>query len=134
MLTAVFSTRMGERRKHRVRGELRAQSHRHKLYKSFIAECSKLYGDALVRDQSEISNLVEVYALTTRMRVICNDEVIQEAENTTRLIIQTYLLPNRQLAELPEVVAQTDRCVTSAKFAAGSFETPDGSSPGAGRL
>lgn len=47
---------MGERRKHRVRGELRVHSHRYKLCKEFIAEGSKLYADALVREQSKISN------------------------------------------------------------------------------
>ena len=43
MLTAVVSNWMGERRKHRARGELRVHSHRYKLYKEFIAEGAKLY-------------------------------------------------------------------------------------------
>ncbi len=49
MLTAVVSNWLGERRKHRVRGEsdefIRIAT---KLYKDFIAEGSKLYADALV--------------------------------------------------------------------------------------
>ncbi len=108
MLAAVVSNWMGERRKHRVRGELRVHSHRYKLYKEFIAEGSKLYADALVSDRSEISNLVKIYALIARMRVISSDEVIQEAEKAARLIIQTYLSPNREFGELPEVVVEMD--------------------------
>ena len=108
MLTAVVSNWMGERRKHRARGELRVHSHRYKLYKEFIAEGAKLYADALVRHHSEISNLVKIYALIARMRVISSDEVIQEAEKAARLIIQTYLSPNRKFVELPEVVVEMD--------------------------
>ena len=108
MLAAVVSNWIGERRKHRVRGESRVHSYRYKLYKEFIAEGSKLYADALVRNRSEISNLVKIYALIARMRVISSDEVIQEAEKAARLIIQTYLSPNRQFVELPEVVVEMD--------------------------
>ena len=108
MLAAVVSTWMGERRKHRVRGESRVHSHRYKLYKEFIAEGSKLYADALVSERSEISNLVEIYALIARMRVISSDEVIEEAEKAARLIIQTYMSPNREFGELPEVVVEMD--------------------------
>lgn len=108
MLTAVVSNWMGERKKHRVRGELRIHSHRYKLYKAFIAEGSKLYADALVSERSEISNLVKIYALIARMRVISSDEVIEEAEKAARLIIQTYMSPNREFDELPDVVAEMD--------------------------
>ena len=108
MLAAVLSNWIGERRKHRVRDESRVHSYRYKLYKAFIAEASKLYADALVRNRSEISNLVKIYALIARMRVISSDEVIQEAEKAARLIIQTYLSPNRQFGELPDVVVEMD--------------------------
>ena len=40
--------------------------------------------------------------------MISSDEVIQEAEKAARLIIQTYLSPNKQFVELPEVVVEMD--------------------------
>jgi len=41
---------------------LRATSQREELYKNFIEEASRLYADALVNDQSEVSRLVDLYA------------------------------------------------------------------------
>ena len=39
---------------------------RQKPYKQFIDETSKLYADALVHDEAEISALVRIYALISR--------------------------------------------------------------------
>ena len=108
ILATVVSNWLALRRKYRVgRGE-RAHAHRQKLYKRFIVEVSKLYADALVSNKSEISNLVTVYALIARMRVVSSDEVIERAENAARLIIQTYLAPNREFIELPNLINEMD--------------------------
>ena len=97
-----------ERRKHRVRRKALAVSHRHKLYKKFIEEASRLYADALVNDKSEASKLVGMYALIGRMKVISGDEVIDEAEKVGRTIIETYLSPNQTFADLAELIKEMD--------------------------
>jgi hypothetical protein len=96
------------RRKDRIRRTSRACSKREKLYKSFIAEASKLYADALVNDQSEISNLVSMYALIGQMKLLSSDDVIEAAEKAGRRIIQTYLSPNRTFVDLPELIKEMD--------------------------
>src|SRR5215831_4817894 len=48
----------------------RERTARSDLYKQFIEEASKLYGDALVNTKVEIPMLVGAYALISRMRVV----------------------------------------------------------------
>jgi glycogen debranching enzyme len=107
-VATVLSNWVTERRKHRVRRKALAVSQRHKLFKKFIEEASKLYADALVNDKSEASKLVGIFALIGRLKVISSDEVIEEAEKVARLIIQTYLSPNRAFADLAEMIAEMD--------------------------
>ena len=69
----------------RLSGE---KTRRQKLYKQFIDEASKLYRDALVHDHAEVSALVSVYALISRML----------------LIIDTYFKPNKTFPEIRELM------------------------------
>jgi hypothetical protein len=75
------------------------------VYKQFIDEASKLYADALVHGL-EISALVSVYALVSRMRVISSPAVTLKAEAVVRMIVETYLAPNRTAPELRELLSR----------------------------
>ena len=97
-----------QRRKDRVRHTLRATSQREELYRSFIEEASRLYADALVNDKSEVSKLVDLYALIARMKILSSDAVIEAAEKAGRLILETYLSPNRTFVDLPELINEMD--------------------------
>src|SRR6476646_12067420 len=83
------------RRRLRERHYDKSLSKRERLYRSFIEEASRVYADALVSDKSEIPQLVNLYALIGRMRILSSDQVVQAAERAGRLIIETYLSPNR---------------------------------------
>jgi hypothetical protein len=74
------------------------------LYKSFIEEASKWYADAYEHDQARVSDLVTLYALIGRMRVLSSQEVIESADRVVRTIIQTYLAPNKTFRELAELL------------------------------
>jgi hypothetical protein len=87
---------------------LRATSQREELYKNFIEEASRLYADALVNDQSEVSKLVDLYALIARMKILSSDAVIEAAEKAGRLILDTYLSPNRTFVDLPDLMNEMD--------------------------
>ena len=65
----------------------RTISKREELYKSFIEEASRLYADALIKDKSEISELVDPHALIGRMKILSSDDVIEAAEKVGRLIL-----------------------------------------------
>jgi hypothetical protein len=73
---------------------------REELFKDFIAEASKWYADAFEHDNPEVSNLVNLYALVSRMRVISSASVVESADRVVRAIIETYLAPNRSFGDL----------------------------------
>lgn len=79
-------------------------SRRQELYKDFVEEASKWYTDAFEHDNPKVSNLVHVYALVSRMRVLSSPRVVESAERVVRAIIQTYLTPNRTFRDLKEVL------------------------------
>ena len=107
-LASVITGWATQRRKARVRRTLRATSQREALYRSFIEEASRLYADALVNDNSEVSKLVDLYALIARMKILSSDAVIEAAEKAGQLILETYLSPNREFVDLPELMREMD--------------------------
>ncbi|HXJ34592.1 MAG TPA: hypothetical protein VMS22_11225 [Candidatus Eisenbacteria bacterium] len=88
--------------------QFRAQRRQHdierreELYKNFIEESSRLYADAYEHDKADVSNLVKLYALVSRMRVLSTGRVVEEADQVVRLIIETYLAPNKTLRDLEQ--------------------------------
>ena len=107
-LASIVTGWVTQRRKDRVRHTLRATSQREELYKNFIEEASRLYADALVNDKSEVSKLVDLYALIARMKILSSDAVIEAAEKAGRLILDTYLSPNRTFVDLPDLINEMD--------------------------
>src|SRR5580704_1574951 len=103
-LASIVTGWVTQRRKDRNRHSLRATSQREELYKNFIQEASRLYADALVHDKSELSQLVDLYALIARMKILSSDSVIEAAEAAGRSILETYMSPNRTFVDLPELI------------------------------
>jgi hypothetical protein len=73
---------------------------REKLFNDFIAEASRLYADALSHEKDDIADLVQLYALMARMRLLTSRDVVAAAQQVMDTIIDTYLQPNRTLHEL----------------------------------
>jgi hypothetical protein len=107
-ISTALTSWFNKRRQDRVRRSSRAVAQREDLYKSFIEETSRLYADALANDTSELSKLVDMYALIGRMKVVSSDKVVEAAEKAGRLIIETYLAPNKTLVDLPELINEMD--------------------------
>ena len=78
---------------------------REELYKDFIEEASKLYADAYEHDQAELSKLVNLYAMVSRMRVLSSPRIVENADRVVRVIIETYLAPNKTFRDIPETFA-----------------------------
>jgi hypothetical protein len=81
-----------------------SRSTRQDLYKQFIDEASRAYVDALLHDKLEVSSLVGIYALISRMRVLSSLKVIDSAAGLARLITDTYFQPNKTPAELQAMI------------------------------
>jgi hypothetical protein len=99
-ISTIVTGWVNRRRRVRERHHAHAVTKREKLYRSFIEEASRLYADALTSDKSEIPELVNLYALIGRMRILSDDEVVHAAERAGRRIIETYLAPSTSFIDL----------------------------------
>ena len=92
------------------RAQARAQQLAHKLtrreelYKDFIEEASKLYADSLVHETPDVSQLVRLYAMISMMRALSPTTIVETADKVARMIVNTYLAPNKTFPELRDMV------------------------------
>lgn len=103
-LTTLAVTWMTQRTQAWAKLTARDRSTHHKVYKQFIDEASKLYGNALVNNAIEIPMLIGAYALISRMRVISSPAIVDKAEAALRTIIDIYHSPNKTIAEVREEI------------------------------
>jgi hypothetical protein len=77
---------------------------RQKLYAQFMDEASKLYVDALVRNQAEAAAMVSIYALISKMRMVSDSTVVESAEGVVQTILTTYSCPNKTSPDLQKLL------------------------------
>jgi len=81
-----------------------SKSRRQKLYNGFIDGAAKMYGDALIHDKLELSGLIELHTIVSRMRVFSSAAVIENAISVVRVITETYSQPNKSPLEIEEMI------------------------------
>jgi len=81
-----------------------SKSIRQDLYKEFIEEASRIYGDSLIHNTLELSGLIGLYALISRMRVLSSQKVIENASRVVQVITDTYDQPNKTPKELESMI------------------------------
>ena len=92
------------------RAQAKAQQLAHKLtrreelYKGFVEEASKLYADSLVHDTPDVSQLIRLYAMISMMRALSPTTIVENADKVGRMIVNTYLAPNKTFPELRDMV------------------------------
>jgi hypothetical protein len=79
-------------------------SKREALYGEFIAECSRLYMDSLVRAFDKPEAMLPMYALLNRIRVSSSDAVLAEATHVLERITEQYFSDNLSVEELRALV------------------------------
>ena len=79
-------------------------SRREDLYKDFIDEASRLYADSLVHDTPDVSQLIRLYVMISRMRVLASTTIVENADKVARMIVNNYLAPNKTFPELRDMV------------------------------
>ena len=82
-----------------------SKSSRQKLYKAFIDDAAKIYGDALIHDKLETTGLIDLHALVSRMRIVSSRPVIETAVNVVKAITETYSQPNKSPEEIEAMVS-----------------------------
>ena len=82
-----------------------SKSSRQKLYKAFIDDAAKIYGDALIHDKLETTGLIDLHALVSRMRIVSSRPVIETAVNVVKAITETYTQPNKSPEEIEAMIS-----------------------------
>ncbi len=85
----------------RLAGDL---ARRQDLFEAFIVAASKAYGDAVTNSEPDMAEIAELYALVSRMRVLCAPKTVRCADRVLRLIVDTYFTPNSTVRDLRELV------------------------------
>jgi hypothetical protein len=98
--TSFASTWLTQTKQARVGALTGDKKRRQKLYREFIDEASRLFAQALEHDKAQVADLVRIYAMINRMRLWSSPPVIDAAEKLVRLVIDTYLEPNKTFVEL----------------------------------
>jgi hypothetical protein len=57
---------------------------REELYKEFIDEASKLYADSLIHETSDVTQLVKLYSMIGRMRILSSTKTLESADQVAR--------------------------------------------------
>jgi hypothetical protein len=91
-----------QREQHRGHDRTRREA----LFTDFINEASRLYGDALSHEKDDVLDIVQLYAIVGRIRLISCDRVVTSAEKTMDSIIDSYLAPNKTLHELRAMMVE----------------------------
>jgi hypothetical protein len=80
------------------------KSLREDLYRDFIVAASQAYGNAVVSNEPQIQELVALYAMISRMRILSSPPIVACADKVMRATIDTYFAPNKTIGELHELV------------------------------
>jgi hypothetical protein len=103
-LTSTLTTWMTQRTQARATHLALDITRRQDLYRDFIAAASKTYGDALVSSEPQLPNLVALYSMISRMRVLSETRIVLCADKVMGTIIDTYFSPNRSVRELRDLI------------------------------
>ena len=91
---SIGTTWISQRRQSmRASAEWKLRDHE-SLYKEFIMEASRLFGDAMVKSLERPDQLVGLYGILSRIRLISGDEVLSKAVGCCHRIVELYRRPN----------------------------------------
>ena len=106
-VTSFGTSWLSQQTQAKVQARAHKLSQREELYKHFIEKASNAYADSLGRqasDLTQITQLVDLYALVSMMRVISSTPIVESANHLVRLIADGYLSPNKTLGELHQMM------------------------------
>jgi hypothetical protein len=103
-LTSGFTTWLSQRAQAKA-GQLALNlSRREELFKDFIVAASKAYGEAIVSNEPQLQEIIALYAMISRMRVLCLPPTVACADQIMVTTIGKYFEPNRTIRDLHEMM------------------------------
>jgi hypothetical protein len=103
-LTTGFTTLVSQRSQARAGQIAHDLARREDLVRDFVIAASKTYGDAIVNSDPKMPEIVDLYAMVSRLRVLGMLRSVACAETVMTSILDTYFAPNRTIADIREVV------------------------------
>jgi hypothetical protein len=103
-LTSGFTTWLSQRAQARAGQLAHDLSRREELFADFIVAASKAYGEALMTDKPQIEELIALYAMISRMRVLCSPRTAACAERVMLATTDAYAAPNKTIPELQQLM------------------------------
>jgi len=103
-LTSGFTTWLTQRSQARAGMVAHDLARRKDLIRDFIVAASKAYGDALVNSEPKMPEIVDLYAMVSRMRALSMPRSVACATIVMRSILDTYFAPSRTMADIRELV------------------------------
>jgi hypothetical protein len=70
------------------------------LYSNFINEASRVYAKSLTHGLEDTDDVVSLYALVSRIRLIATEPVVRAAESFVKLIVRNYGEPNLTVEQM----------------------------------
>jgi len=105
-LASLGSTWLAQWVQLRARSRERDHAPRETLFADFINEATRLYGDALSHEKDDVLDMVLLYALVARIRLVSSTLIVTSAERTLDMVIDAYLSPNKTLQELRVLMSE----------------------------
>lgn len=81
---------------------------RESLYREFITEASRLAIDALTHSLERPDQIMALYGILSRIRLMSGEEVVRQGEACCRRIIELYGRPNLTTDEIRAVAVSQD--------------------------
>ena len=78
----------------------RQLTQRESLYSDFIKEASRLFASSLTQSHEDLDEMVSIYAIVSRIRLMASGSVVHAAESIVKRIIQHYGEPNLSVEQL----------------------------------
>ena len=92
-LTATLTTWLGQRSQAKAGQIAHDLARREDLVRDFVLAASKTYGDAIVNNEAKMPELIDLYAMVSRMRVLAMPRAVACAEVVMGSILETYSAP-----------------------------------------
>jgi hypothetical protein len=103
-LTSGFTSWLNQRAQTKASLLAHALSRREELFKDFIVLASRSYGGALMSSTPQLQELVELYGMISRMRIICSLHLVACAEEVMAETIAAYSTPDRTVSEVHDML------------------------------
>ena len=107
-LASLATTWLTQHSQTRVMQRVQDRARREALYSEFIGEASKLFADAITHELDDPAKLVELYAISSRIRLFGDPRTLEEAERVVNQIGAAYFAPNKDLQLLADMAKGTE--------------------------